>query len=223
MWNSCVDRNSVIKGNFKNLFLEGVYETLELFFENDDCEEGEITTNGADYHKPYANFTNEEKIYSIAFVTKALTSSKIKAPKLLQWNESAIYAVFESMKGAVSFEVDMAEDLDKFAFRWRKLISKAEREVKDYDNEEDYINVKCDDIEEWEIVIDNLADEILHDRDFEDDFARIIVDKSPESSEYLKYFGGIPRSYFIETMGIVTKKKLKKASEFLKHIFVSSK
>ena len=217
MWNAPFNKNFTLRGDFKKLFLEGVYETLELFFQDKgDCEEGFITTCGVNYHKPYANFTNEEKIYSIAFVTKALTSDKIKSPKLLQWNESAVYAVFESMKGAVCFEVDSADGLGKFAFRWRKLISKAEKEVKEYDNEEDYIDVKCDDIKKWEIVIENLADEILHDRDFCDAFARIIVDNPPELSELLKHQGGIPQSYYTETMGIVTRKKLKKASEFLR-------
>jgi len=218
MWTTGFEENFILKGKFKKLFLAGVYETLELFFIDGKCEEGFITTCGSDYHKPFASFTNEEKIYSVAFVTKALTSKKLKNTKLLQWNESAIYAVFESMKGAVCFEIDCADGLGKFAFRWRKLISDAEREVKDYDDEKDYIKVKCDDIRKWENVIEDLADEILHDRDFEESFESIIVDNSPELSELMKHQGGIPEKYYTETMGNITKEKLEKASSFLRKI-----
>jgi hypothetical protein len=218
MWNAPFNKNFTLKGKFKKLFLEGVYQTLELFFQEGECEEGFITTNGTDYHKPFENFTNKEKIYSIAFVTKALISDKVKSPKLVQWNESAVYAVFESIKGSVSFEVDEADGLGKFAFRWRNLISKAQRECKMGLEEEDFIDVKCDNIREWETVIDNLADEILHDRDFEEDFESMIVDNPPELSDLLKYQGGIPTHYYTKTMGHVSKKKLKKASDFLRKV-----
>lgn len=208
--------------------MEGVYETLELFFtekmsfeELSDNEEM-VTTNGSSYHNCYNNFTNAEKIYAISEVTRHLTT-KSKAPKLLQWNESAVYAVFQSIQAAISFEIDSEEDMGKYSHYWRKLVSAAEREFIDYgikedpdDEESEYMNPLSKDHDEWDRVVDSLSETILWDQDFlcED----IFLDTHPECSKKIKMYAGIDDDYFSTPIPTVNKLQFQKAARFLKKI-----
>ena len=50
-------------------------------------------------------------------------------------------------------------------------------------------------MEEWEICVEFLADQILWDRDFEEE---VFLDHSPESSSELKRMSGIAEDYYVE-------------------------
>ena len=225
MWHASEKSDFILTGNLKKLFLEGVYETLELFFSermsfeelsrNDDF----ITTNGSSHHDCYNRLSDLEKVYAVAQVTKDLTGPA-KAPKLLQWNESAVYAVFQSIQAAISFEIDSQDDLDEYSHRWRKLVSAAEREQIDYGIEEvegeesEYIDPLSDDHDEWDRVVESLADVILWDRDFLDE--DIFLDSPPNRARKVKQSAGIDDDYFSTPIPAVNKLRFEKAARFLR-------
>lgn len=231
MWRANPDKKLVLEGKFKELFLKGVYSALDLWFLEGDRaldEYREVSTN--DFcSKPYADLSGREKLWALAEVTRCLTT-KCETPELLQWNESAVYAVFEVLNVLVTYEIDMEPtyedmiekgEIDEFdLYATRKLVSEAQREVRDYDLPEDYVDPKSDDIDEWERVItDDLAEIILWDDDFLECNARIVCDKSPERAEMVKYMAGIPRDYYSTPIPLVTDEMLKKAKRFLRKTF----
>lgn len=52
----------------------------------------------------------------------------------------------------------------------------------------------CDDLQQWDLLIEMLADRILWDRDFE--MASLIVDEEPDVAQAYKQMLGIQRDYF---------------------------
>lgn len=231
MWHAHFNKKLVLEGKFKELFLEGVYNALDVWFLDGDRalkEDCEVSTN--DFcSKPYADLSGREKLWALAEVTRCLTT-KCPPPELLQWNESAVYAVFEVLNVLVAYEIDMEPthehmiekgEIDEFDLHaTRKLVSEAQREVRDYELPEDYIDPKSDDIDEWERVItDDLAEVILWDDDFLECNARIVCDKSPERAEMVKHMAGIPHDYYSTPIPLVTDEMLKKAKRFLRKTF----
>jgi hypothetical protein len=220
MWHAPGNKKLVIQGKFKELFLEGVSAALEGWFTN-----GDAALDGDDwgltyvkYSEPYANLSNKEKLWALAEVTRCLTTN-CKPPKLLQWNESAVYAVFETIASEIIVEIDNnAMGVHDPDFRsWRKLASEAQRELRDYEDDEHYIDPESDDAYKWQsVVINNLAELILWDDDFLESSARIICDKSPERAERVKYMAGISKDYYSTPIPIVTEEMLKKAKKFLR-------
>ena len=219
MWRT-PNGDQTIKGKYKKLFLDGAWETIELFMMEED-EEGFITTNGSGGHEPFNSLSNREKVYGLASVTKSLVG-KSKSPKLFQWNESIIYAVFQSILAEVDYEIDACRTSEEYAqcefsHHWRKMISEAEREV--FDESDEYIDPSCEDRDEWEAVVEFLADQILHDRDFLDSYAKIVTDNDPKRAKALKYFAGIPEDYYSTPMPLVTDEMFEDAEKFLKKTF----
>lgn len=229
MWHASSDKELVIKGKYKKLFLKGVYHALDVWvLDGDDAleEGGQISTN--DFcSKPYSDLSNREKLWCLAEVTRCLTT-KCEPPKLLQWNESVVYAVFEVIQTLVTYEIDMQstneqmiedEEIEIDTHEWRKLVSKVQRKVVDLDSE-DYIDPDSDDIDEWiEVITEDLAGVILWDDDFLQCNANMVCDKSPENAKMAKYMLGIADEYYSTPVPHVTDKMLHQAKKFLNKTF----
>lgn len=229
MWHAPLNKKLVIKGKFRDLFLEGVYNALDVWFlDGDDALDDGVSTN--DFcSKPYADLSEREKLWALAEVTRCLTT-KCSTPELLQWNESVVYAVFEVINNLVTYEIDMEPahedmikngDFDEFdTHEIRKLVSEAQREVIHYDLPEDYIDPMSDDKDQWEAAItEDLAEVILWDYDFLECYAEIVCDKSPERAEMIKYMADIPKNYYSTPIPLVTDEMLEKAKRFLRKTF----
>ena len=52
----------------------------------------------------------------------------------------------------------------------------------------------CEDYNEWDLEVDELANAILWDRDYED--GDIYMDHPPEKTEWLNYMARIPDNYY---------------------------
>lgn len=230
MWHANSDRKLVIQGKFKELFLEGVYSSLNVWFKEGDralLDGRHISTNDHP-SKPYRNFSNEEKLYALAEVTRCLTT-KCRPPELLQWNESAVYAVFESINNLVRYEIETREEYEYMALEGeigpfdpherRRLVSEAQREVMD-SSHQDHIDPECDDPREWKrLILGRLSKTILWDDDFiERDFGNV-PDKSPETAKIFKRLMGVADNYYSEPMPLVTEKMLGNAKRFLMKTF----
>ena len=101
--------------------------------------------------------------------------------------EGAIAAVFEHIKNEITFEIDTPESQSN----WRELVAAARKEME----AEDIPDPTCGDLEEWETEVEGLAEAILWDRDYDD--SRLYIDFSPEKSEQLRDWAGIPEDYFM--------------------------
>jgi len=224
MWHASTDKKLVLSGKLKELFLEGVYEALNDWFLEGDIaiEDDEDGLSYVQYSQPYEGLSNREKLWGVAEVTRCL-ATKCRTPPLLQWNESVVYAVFETIAAEISVEIDNerhGEAEEEYRFHWRKLASEAQRELIEYDEPEEYIDPKSDDHKEWErVVTEELAGTILWDDDFLECNAKIVCDNSPERAEMLKYLGGIPDDYYSTPVPHVTDEMLRKAKRFLKKTF----
>ena len=181
MWHAPASRDLIIQGKFKKLFLEGVYEAIDNWLELGYCKWGggdgeDISTKDDVCSAPYDKFSNKKKLYAIAEITRCLTTN-CEPPELFQWNESSVYAVFEMISCAVESEIDMMSYYEEaikkgeleegLQYRMRKIVSEAEREQFPDEEEENYIDPKCDNIEDWSyVILGPLAETILWDDDF---------------------------------------------------------
>lgn len=110
-------------------------------------------------------------------------------------SEAAVAAIFEYVLVEVDWEIDNDENPTT---RWRSLILAAYAECFDDDggdSEDDYQVPEATSIErdDWELLVECLADNILWDRDFE---MEEFLDASPEVSAMLKDHMGIDEDYY---------------------------
>jgi hypothetical protein len=209
----------VLTGKFKKLFLEGVREIVEYCIEDGFQDVSDVASNGAEHHAVFGRLEPEEMVFAIAEVTRALTT-KVAPPDLCQWRESAVYAVFEAISAAVQIEIDMHRTCEDFAssprevlYFWRSLVSSAERQVREEDEDCPYIDIDCDDEEEWDYLVSEcLADHILWDRDF---ITEYFSDFPPGASKELNKQYGISDDYYTEVIPLVTSKMLADSGSFI--------
>lgn len=179
MWRtSCGDRT--LQGAEAKLFAEALLNLLdqedELQFE--DCDLGIECFDGLTYG---------QKISVLHTIANGLLRENVPAVPLTAVVEAAIAAVFEHLRISVDMEVDEPEAWPD----WRKMIVAARGET----GGEEIPNPTCDDVGEWEMEIQGLADVILWDADYGD--GELYLDKPPEESEVLRAMTGIPQEYFL--------------------------
>jgi hypothetical protein len=135
----------------------------------------------------FDNLTFGQKISTLAIIGNGLLRKDISIVPLTAVLEGAIAAVFEHLKNEIAFEIDTPE----FRLNWRELVVAARKEM----GAEDIPESTCKDYDEWDFEVEELAEAILWDRDFDD--ARLYIDFSPENSEALKNIAGISDDYFL--------------------------
>lgn len=131
-------------------------------------------------------------------VTAALLDDGIPTPEHTAANEAAIYAVYRHLHSLVLDELMASQDGKEKFLEVRTLLYKAGTEF----GMEEIPDPDCADEEEWDIVVEELSDRVLWDRDFEDedsfvDAVREVGPLAPEHTDsgepWLPYFGSIPR------------------------------
>jgi hypothetical protein len=130
----------------------------------------------------FDNLTFGQKIFVLSIVGNGLLRKDMPIVPLTAVLEGAIAVVFENLKNLISFEIDAPE----LRSNWRELVVAARKEMMG----KDIPQPTCDDFDEWDIEVEELAEAILWDRDFDDD--NLYTDFSPEKSEALKNIAGIP-------------------------------
>lgn len=227
--------NRVITGKFKKMFAYGVASMLEWMFNEKTItnkkilsavfdEDYKATGPEEDYilhhdffHEPFRSFTLKDKLMAVATVTKALFDKKTPCPELQQYNESAVYAVFEAVTTEIQIEIDVEKDKidSEFTYYARKLVSDAEQEVCKYERDDDFIKVTCAKIEDWRCLVDGLSEQILWDMDFLD---TDLADADPEIAAYVKQTMGIDPNYYTGVMPPYTKQEFLVAMAYLHRV-----
>ena len=116
-----------------------------------------------------------------------LLKSDVPTVKLTAVLEGAIAAIFEELYNMVCLELD-EPDLGTF---WRGMVVAAREQMEG----ENVPDPDCDDREEWDIEIQEVADCILWDADYED--GSLYLDRPREESEVLREDMRIDEDYFL--------------------------
>jgi hypothetical protein len=168
----------ILEGAEAKIFAEAL---LSLIDEFDFCDfEYELGI------KCFDTLTVGQKIYVLATIGNGLFRKDVKPVELTAVMESGIGAVFKHLYNNITIEIDMPE-LDS---NWRKLLVAARKEME----AEEIPEPTCEDYDEWDLEVDELANAILWDRDYED--GDIYMDHPPEKTEWLKYMASIPDNYY---------------------------
>jgi hypothetical protein len=135
----------------------------------------------------FDNLTFGQKVSSLEVIGNGLLRKDMPPVGLTAALESAIAAVFEHLKNQITFEIDMPG----FGTSWRALVVAARKEME----AEVIPELTCEDLDEWDIEIQGLADCILWDADYES--AQLFIDSSPERARWLKTIAGISDNYYL--------------------------
>jgi len=136
--------------------------------------------------KCFDTLTFGQKISVLATIGNGLFKKDVKPVALTAVLEAGIGAVFNHLYNNIIVEIDMPE----LNSNWRKLLVAARKEME----AEDIPDPSCEDFDKWNFEVDELADAILWDRDYED--GDIYMDHPPEKTQWLKHMARIPDNYY---------------------------
>jgi hypothetical protein len=179
MWRtSCGERT--LEGAEARVFAEALWSLLDeaSLSESDDCELGVSA---------FDSLTYGQKVSVLSTVGNGLLRKDVSPVELTAVLEGGIAAIFEHLRNMMAVEIDMPE----LRSNWRQLVVAARREMEG----EEIPDPTCDDLDEWDIETQELADCILWDADYDD--ADLYVDQPHEKSESLKSMAGIGDSYYL--------------------------
>jgi hypothetical protein len=135
----------------------------------------------------FDGLTFGQRISTLATIGNGLLREDVPPIDLTAVVEGAIAAVFQHLKYQIIYEIDVPE----LRSSWRELVVAARKETEGVD----IPAPTCVDAKEWDFEVEQLADRILWDSDYED--GHLYLDQSPEKSQWLKYMTRIPDYYFM--------------------------
>ena len=108
--------------------------------------------------EPFDNLHGNQKLAVLAQVGRALLRESEPIPKLTVVTEAAVGAVFESIRVMVDVEIDQPAEWG-LSSTWREMLLTAcqERGI------EELVDLTCEDLDEWEVLIDSLMGAIHTD------------------------------------------------------------
>ncbi|MCP4611472.1 MAG: hypothetical protein GY845_22390 [Planctomycetes bacterium] len=136
--------------------------------------------------KCFDAMTVGQKISVLSTIGNGLFRKDVDLVELTAVLESGIGAVFKHLSYKIALEIDIPE----LGSDWRELLVAARKEME----AEDIPKPTCEDLNEWDIELEGLANAILWDRDYED--GDIYMDHPPEKTEWLKYMAMISDNYY---------------------------
>jgi hypothetical protein len=170
----------ILQGTEAEVYLTAVQHLIEHLEDSRDFDEIEVKTG--DHIFDTARTT--QKIVLLHTCLTALLNPEIEAPPLTNVTEAAAYYPFAFLKLRVGDEIMMSKEVwsdqedEEIKYYYRRLIWKAFEEyllpawqagIEEFGpNEElDNFNDRSDDLDLWRTVIDELADRIFWDRDWQ--------------------------------------------------------
>ncbi len=169
----------------------------------------------------FDRLTWQQQMFLLDRVMTGLVDPTIPAPPTTALLDATVGAIYAQMVISIQLEIDFAEpDEDNpygqaTDFMSRQQVLDALTEPMDIDEPmeepfEDYsLSVECDEIEEWEMVIESLRGRILADEDWQ--MEAIVIDLAPSTSQDLKQQMGIQDDYFIDIPPEVTDEEAEEA------------
>jgi hypothetical protein len=144
-------------------------------------------------------------LHEVAF---ALLRENVPDPELTATREATVYVLFRELLELVEVEIQWAEGKEVTNTTIRQAIVHSLREVRNKDSEwvefesedlngntiADLIAPQSIDLQAWESSLEELANQILWDRDFE--LESVFADHDPAEINELKEYLGISSDYF---------------------------
>ncbi len=138
-------------------------------------------------------------------VAQGLLLDNIPVPELTAIREATVHVLYRELVGLIECEIDLSRLENEPDYGLRSLVLAVFGEMRNSDNpkianewaEDDLSTlppVDCPEINEWNDLVESLADQILWDRDFE--MEAVLVDQAPEKAELMKSHLGITSDYF---------------------------
>ncbi len=152
----------------------------------------------------FDNLTFGQRIATLSIIGNGLLRRDTPPVRLTAVLEGAIAAVFQHIQDLITFEIDTPE----FGTSWRELVIAARRQTEGDDAERAQIpEPTCQDLDEWDLQMQELSDAVLWDGDYQD--AQLYIDFPPEESKELRGLMGIPKDYFTAIAEDLTDKEAK--------------
>ena len=183
-----------LQGLERRLFLTGAVgleELLRVAIQTDD----DVAVDVA----PFDGLALDRRRWLLLQVTVAL-GGEGPAPELNALSESAVMAVFAMVRINISAESGVQSLPEEVRARWRRLVRDAwmdrcSDQTRRYDKDEGYRQAESSfNFQEWTDKIEDLADLILWDRDFELD--QSVADRDPRRAADARHALGIDSGYF---------------------------
>jgi hypothetical protein len=135
----------------------------------------------------FDDLTYGQKIAVLVTVGKGLLCPDAPAVELTAALEGGIAAVFEKLREIVVLEIDEPE----VGTSSRNLVVAARQAMEG----EEIPSPTCQDREEWDFQIQELADAILWDADYEDGY--LYLDRPPEEARTLRALTRVSEDYYL--------------------------
>ncbi|MBX3356948.1 MAG: hypothetical protein KF745_00820 [Phycisphaeraceae bacterium] len=172
--------NRVLKGAEARAFKAGLSALVEELAEWGDDHESSVEV--------FDSLSYGQRLALLEDIAGALLDpSSVSTPAHTAASEAAIYAVYKQLLALVEFELDAADSFDIRSIIRAGCYERGLKALADND----------DDLEEWTWAIEDLSDQVLWDRDFED--GKMFLDAAPDHGANTDveidgdYFASIPR------------------------------
>jgi len=182
MWLS-PDGERVVQGAEAQLFREALGVLVDMVRDDD---EGMWQFSAP----PFDALQPNQKLAVLAQVGTALLRQDAPMPRLTAVLEAAVGAVYEAIRVMVEIEVDEPAE-DQESPNWRELVLAACRER----GIEELLDPESWDLDEWQVLVECLADAVLWDEDWRD--AENHLDADPQANRVVKKLLGIDEDYFV--------------------------
>lgn len=172
----------------------------------------DMITSGVDLGEPYQTgvlmFDTLQPTQQMAIlheVAHGLLDDDTPLVELTAVREATVYAIYRELESLVQIELDLAAQ-GKPSFDCRERIVRAcqrfDQQSSEWDDglestqsdDLDPPELKCEDVDQWNRIIELLADQVLWDRDFE--LEEAFADHDPEKVKAIKRYMGINEDYF---------------------------
>ncbi|MGB1706233.1 MAG: hypothetical protein ACPHF4_00230 [Rubripirellula sp.] len=192
-----------LQGDEATLVREAIDTMVDVLFlhVDDDPAGGIICESGV---AVFDQLNPSQRIALLHDVATHLLTDMGDAPRLSAPLEATIAAIFNDVRDHVAIEVDFPQSTEHARWverpGWRHLVASSFHSVTisagDFEYLEELPLEASSDMQQWERVIDYLADAILWDRDFE--FAENFLDMDPDLLRRRRQILGIEDDYFTQ-------------------------
>ena len=181
------DGERVLRGREATLFREALGVLADSVRDDEKGDLGQFGISAFD------SLQRSQKLAVLAEVGTALLREEGPAPTLTAAREATVAVVYELVRDMVQLEID---DPQAVGVRptWRKLVLGACRQRRGDDDS--LPSQDCDDCEEWDLLIQCLADGVLWDDDWKGE--EVHLDADPKTSRALKKLFGIDKDYYVD-------------------------
>jgi hypothetical protein len=177
------DGERVLQGAEAGLFREALGTIVDMVREDN---EGLCEFDAPSFDKLQPN----QKLAVLAEVGSALLLENEPMPRLTAVSEAAVGVVYDAIRIMVEMEIDQPPEW-RLSPTWRELVLAACREH----GIDELLDPQSDDLDEWEVLIDSLAGEVLWDEDWRD--GESLLDADPRAGGEVKKLLGIDKDYYV--------------------------